>query len=123
MSLLRRLATEPLVHFLLIGVALFALNAALPTRSGDKEIVVTAGRIQNLVETFRRTWQRTPSAEERAALIEDFVNEEILVREALAAGLDRDDSVVRRRLRQKMERDPTNATILVTVPGGYRLVS
>ena len=103
MSSLRRIATEPLVHFLLIGAALFALNALLPSRSADRDIVVTPGRVQSLVESFRRTWQRAPTAEERATLIEDFVLEEILVREALAAGLDRDDSVVRRRLRQKMD--------------------
>ena len=101
--MLRRLAAEPLVHFLVLGVALFALNAALPAASRDREINVTEGRIRSLAETYRRTWQRAPTRTELDAMIEDFVREEVLVREALATGLDRDDSVIRRRLRQKME--------------------
>ncbi|HWM42096.1 MAG TPA: peptidylprolyl isomerase [Burkholderiales bacterium] len=101
--MLRKLAAEPLVHFLLLGAALFALNAALPDAAPPKEIVVTEGRIHSLAETFRRTFQREPTRQELDALVEDFVREEVLYREALAAGLDRDDSTIRRRLRQKME--------------------
>ncbi len=100
--MLRRLVTEPLVLFLLLGLALFAVNAILPPASANKEIQVTEGRIRNLAETYRRTWQRPPTRSELDALIEDFVREEVLVREAFAAGLERDDSVVRRRLRQKL---------------------
>ncbi len=77
--MLRRLAAEPLVHFLLLGAALFVLNAVLPPSSGDKEIKVTAERIRSLAETHRRTWQRSPTREELDALIEDFVRDEVLV--------------------------------------------
>ena len=101
--MLRRLAAEPLVHFLLLGAALFALNAALPGAAAPKEIMVTEGRIRSLAETFRLTFQRAPTREDLDALIEEFVREEVLYREALAAGLDRDDNTIRRRLRQKME--------------------
>ncbi len=101
--MLRRLASEPLVHFLLLGAALFALNATLPPPSANKEIKVTEGRIRSLAEAYRRTWQRAPTREELDALVEDFVRDEVLYREALAQGLERDDLVVRRRLRQKME--------------------
>lgn len=100
---LRRFAAEPLVHFLLLGAALFALNAFLPPSGASKEIVVSDGRIRSLAETYRRTWQRAPTREELDALIEDFVRDEVLYREALAQGLERDDIVVRRRLRQRME--------------------
>jgi hypothetical protein len=101
--MLRRLAAEPLVHFLLLAAALFALNAALPGAAAPKEITVTEGRIRSLAETFRLTFQRAPTRGELDALVEDFVREEVLYREALAAGLDRDDNTIRRRLRQKME--------------------
>ena len=101
--MLRKLAAEPVVHFVLLGAALFALNAALPEPSAEKEIAVTEARIRALAENYRRTWQRAPTREELDALIDDFVREEVLYREALAAGLDRDDSTIRRRLRQKME--------------------
>ena len=72
--------------------------------ASDRErIVVSAGQIQNLATTFRRTWQREPSRRELEGLVQDHVEEEVLAREALRVGLDRGDTVIRRRLRQKME--------------------
>ena len=56
-----------------------------------------------MVEGFTRTWQRPPTREELEGLIRDRVREEVYYREALALGLDKDDMVIRRRLRQKME--------------------
>ncbi len=97
---------EPLLHFLLLGAALFALYAAF----GDDKAPVPANRIEvtqadvaRLAGQFEATWRRPPSGEERAALIDAFVREEILVREARALGLDRDDTAVRQRLAQKMQ--------------------
>ncbi|HET9233834.1 MAG TPA: peptidyl-prolyl cis-trans isomerase, partial [Candidatus Eisenbacteria bacterium] len=97
---------EPLVQFLLIGIAIFGLNAVLTKRgerTGDHEIRVTQGRVQSLIETFRRQWSRPPTQDELNGLVNDFVREEVLMREAVALGLDRDDVIVRRRLAQKME--------------------
>jgi hypothetical protein len=100
-SLLR----EPLVHFLLLGAALFALDAWLrpAADAGGGEIVVSEARVRSLAQNFRRTWQRPPTRVELDGLVREHVREEVLYREALALGLDRDDTVVRRRLRQKME--------------------
>ena len=97
---------EPLVHFLLLGAALFALDAGLRPAAApvaSTEIVVSEARIASLAQNFRRTWQRPPTKEELDGLVESFVKEEVLVREALALGLDRDDAIIRRRLQQKME--------------------
>jgi hypothetical protein len=66
-------------------------------------IVVTRGAIESLAATFARTWQRSPTDAELEGLIRDYVRDEVYYREALALGLDRDDTVVRRRLRQKLE--------------------
>jgi hypothetical protein len=66
-------------------------------------IIITQGKIDNLATTFARVWQRPPAAQELEGLIQDYVREEVLYREALALGLDRDDTIIRRRLRQKME--------------------
>jgi len=52
---------------------------------------------------FARDWQRPPSTEELTGLVRDRVREEVLYREAIAIGLDKDDAIIRRRLRQKME--------------------
>jgi hypothetical protein len=72
----------------------------MPTGSS---IVVSAGKVAQLKEIFTRTWQRPPTEEELDGLIEDHIREEVYYREALAMGLDRDDTIVRRRLRQKLE--------------------
>jgi hypothetical protein len=102
---MKRIIHEPLVHFLLIGAALFAsyaaLNPAADARPGD--ITVTAGRIEHLAATFVRVWQRPPTASEVKGLVDDYVKEEVMSREAVKLGLDRDDPLIRRRLRQKME--------------------
>ena len=115
--MLRTLLREPLLHFLLLGALLFAMNAWLsPAPVGDTggEIVVSEGRIRTLAQGFRRTWQRPPTRTELEGLIEDYVREEVLYREAVALGLDQEDTVIRRRLRQKMEFVSDDAAALGT---------
>ncbi len=66
-------------------------------------MVVSAGKIEHLAALFARTWQRPPTREELEGLINDFIREEAAYREGMAIGLDRDDTIVRRRIRQKLE--------------------
>jgi hypothetical protein len=89
-----------------LGALVFALSAARPGAepvAGEARIVVTAGRIAHLSATFAATFQRPPIRSELDALVDDWVREEVYGREARRLGMDRDDAVVRRRLRQKME--------------------
>ena len=117
-----RFLREPLVQFLLLGAGLFALYSVVSDDSGARRdrIVVDAGQVTRLAGQFERTWLRPPTQAELDGLIEDHVREEILYREARALGLDKDDLVIRRRLRQKMEflnedlaaqREPTEAEL------------
>jgi hypothetical protein len=101
----KRIVRDPLFHFLLLGAAIFVIYGFAKRHSTDKpgEIVVTQGTIENLVTGFTRTWQRPPAEEELLGLVRDYIREEAAYREALAMGLDRDDMIVRRRLRQKLE--------------------
>jgi hypothetical protein len=96
---------EPLLHFLLIGAALFVAFRFVDGGQGaaPREIVVSEARVEALAENFAKTWMRPPTAQEMKGLVDDFVAEEVYSREAIAMGLDRDDTVIRRRLRQKME--------------------
>ena len=105
MILLRRLLREPLLHFLLIGAALFVLYGVLSRGQSDapREIVISEARVEALAENFASVWMRPPTATEIRGLIDDYVAEEVYYREAVAMGLDQDDTVIRRRLRQKME--------------------
>jgi hypothetical protein len=104
MSFLARLVREPLVHFLAIGAAVFAVYALV--RGGEEErdrIVVSEGRVAQLAQIFTKTWQRPPTQKELRGLIDTYVKEEIYYREAVKLGLDRDDTLIRRRMQQKME--------------------
>jgi hypothetical protein len=105
--MLGRLLREPLVRFFALGAVIF-LVAALRTAPDDRDaagrrIVVTAGDVQHLADGFARTWQRAPTADELHGLVDEYVRDEVYYRDAIALGLERDDAVVRRRLRQKME--------------------
>jgi len=101
-----RFLRDPLLHFLILGAALL-LVYALTTgafSSGDvRRIEIGASEIEMLAGGFERQWGRAPTPEELRSLISARVREEVLYREALAVGLDRDDVVVRRRMVQKME--------------------
>src|SRR5436190_15969553 len=102
---MKRLLKEPLLHFLLLGAAIFVAYSLVSKRSSDEpgRIVITQGQVASMVVGFSRTWQRPPTREELDGLLRDRVQEEVYCREAMALGLDKDDTIIRRRLRQKME--------------------
>ena len=107
-----------MLQFLVLGAMLFGVYGLVAKRSGDTpdKIIVSAALITNLGEGFAQTWRRPPSKDELDGLIENYIRDEIFYRAGRAAGLDRDDAVIRRRVRQKMEflaeeisvPDPTN---------------
>lgn len=105
--MIRRLFREPLVHFVLLGAVLYAASFFMPGNNmpapGEKEIVISPGKIEHLAALFARTWQRPPTREELEGIVNDFIREEAAYREGLALGLDRDDTIIRRRLRQKLD--------------------
>lgn len=97
---------EPLLHFLLIGALLFGLYSLLnpeETSFSDNRIVVSAGDIERLSANWESKRSRPPTASELQMLIDSYIREEVYYREALALGLDRNDTVLRRRMMQKME--------------------
>lgn len=103
--MLKRILHEPLLHFTLAAVVIFVAYGLLAPSSERRadDIVVTAPKIEQLAAVFAKTWQRPPSPEELKGLIDAYVKEEIDVREALALGLDQGDTVIRRRLQQKIQ--------------------
>ena len=93
-----------MLHFLLIGIALFAAYQwRAPVDSAGRAIVITQGVVDDLVTQHVAARGREPSAAELTHLIEAYVHDEILYREGVRLGLDRDDLVVKRRVRQKIE--------------------
>jgi hypothetical protein len=71
--------------------------------TGTNEIVINEAQVQRLIDSWSAVWRRPPTEQELTGLIDDFITEEVLYREALAIGLENDDQIIRRRLRQKME--------------------
>ncbi len=104
--MVRSILRQPLLHFAVLGVLIFGayeLVNETPAETDRQSIVVSEQDATWLANQFRATWRRAPLPDELQALMEDFVREEIYVRQAIALGLDQGDTVVRRRLRQKME--------------------
>jgi hypothetical protein len=103
---MKKLYKEPLFHFLIIGMMLFVLfsifNKEESNVSGN-QIVVTAAEIERLSDNWSKKWNRPPTEIELKGLIDSYIKEEVYYREALALGLDQDDTILRRRLMQKME--------------------
>ena len=104
---MRRLLREPLFHFLLLGAVLFGVWQFAQGGAGalapSKQIRLSVDELTQLALLFQSQWRREPTPEEFSRLVENRVQEEVLYREALAMGLDKDDTIVKRRMAQKMQ--------------------
>jgi peptidyl-prolyl cis-trans isomerase C len=104
---MNRLLREPLIHFLLIGAVLFGLyglaQSGRPAAAPSKEIRLSLDEIAQLAMLYQSQWRRAPTPQELQRMVESKVQQEILYREALAMGLDKDDEIVKRRMAQKMQ--------------------
>jgi peptidyl-prolyl cis-trans isomerase C len=107
LSSMKRWLREPLVHFLLIGLVLFSVYGYMNrNRNGvesSKHIALTLDDLRQMDMYFVSQWNRQPTPDEFQAMVEDKIREEVLYREALAMGLDKDDTIVKRRMAQKMQ--------------------
>lgn len=102
---IKKTVREPLLHFLLIGVAIYALYGFFgphDVKTPLSTITISRGEIDWLMTSWQKRWHRPPTPDERNGLIRQYVRETILYREALAMGLDADDTIIRRRLAQKL---------------------
>jgi len=101
---MKTIIKEPLLHFVLIGIVLFF---AWSIWGGESEaestrIVVDTSQVNRIRDAWSAQWKRSPTPSELENLIREYIQEEILYREAVAMGLDNEDTIVRRRLAQKM---------------------
>ena len=104
---MQRFLREPLLHFLVLGALFFGAYALMNRGRGgvesSKQIQLTLDDLNQLLLLFQSQWRREPTPDELTRLVESRVQEEVLYREALAMGLDKDDTIVRRRMAQKMQ--------------------
>ncbi len=104
---IKRWLREPLLHFLLLGLVLFVVYGYMHRGRGgvesSRQIVLSLDELRQMDMYFESQWHRPPTPAEFQAMVEDKVREEVLYREALAMGLDKDDTIVKRRMAQKMQ--------------------
>jgi hypothetical protein len=101
-----KLLRDPLLHFVIAGAILFAgyelMNRSELNPSSTHPVHIGEGEIRWLKDTFANQWRRPPTEDELRGLVGGFLEEELLAREATALGLDQNDTIVRRRLAQKL---------------------
>ena len=103
---MNKLLKEPLLHFVILGAAMFAAFTAMQDNKNyhpPGSIAVTPGRILQMTATFKQSMGHKPTEAELAGLIDAYVHDEILVREAMKMGLDQDDPVIRATLIEKVK--------------------
>jgi hypothetical protein len=97
---------EPLVQFLFLGGLIYlayALFSPQVEEENERSIVVNASKVQWMQNSWKQRWNRLPTKEELDGLIQQYIKEAVLYREAINMGLDKGDGVIRRRLSQKVE--------------------
>jgi hypothetical protein len=104
---IKRWLREPLLHFLAVGLLLFAVYGYMNRGRGgvesSRQIALTLDDLRTMDAYFESQWHRQPTPQEFQAMVEDKIREEVLYREGLAVGLDKDDTIVKRRMAQKMQ--------------------
>ena len=103
---LTRLFKEPLIQFLIIGAAIYGAYALFGTPEEDYRdniILVDSNRINAMISEWESRWQRPPTRQEIDGLIQQYIKEDVLYRQAVSMGLNEDDPITRRRMAQKLE--------------------
>lgn len=100
----RTILREPLLHFLALGAALFVLYGEVsPGDSDGKIIVISQRQVDGIIAQYQAQWNRPPTSAELRRLVDTQVRDEMLYREGKAMGLEQDDAVIKRRVRQKYD--------------------
>ena len=105
-SRINQLFKEPLLQFLIIGAAIYGaytLFASPEDDYRDNTIRVDANRINVMISEWEARWNRSPTRQEMEGLIQAYIKEDVLYRQAVAMGLNEDDPITRRRMAQKLE--------------------
>ena len=104
---MKKILQEPLLHFLFLGMLLFASNAwresGMPKEDDSRSVRISENDVRWLKETWLRQWQREPTEPELRGMVTDYLQESLLAQEALEMGLEKNDTIIRRRLAQKLE--------------------
>lgn len=101
--MMNKILKEPLLHFLLLGIILYMASVLFSKEEQQGNILVTEGKIKQLTTLYKKTWQRSPTSEELNEIVQEYVLEQAAYREGVNLGLDKNDIVITRRVRQKLD--------------------
>ncbi len=101
--MINKLIREPLLHFILLGALIYLTSIVWGNKDSQQHIIVSEGQIKHLATLYRKTWQRQPSVAELENLVQEHVLEQAAYYEGLELGLDKNDIVIVRRVRQKLD--------------------
>ncbi|MCX2743890.1 peptidylprolyl isomerase [Mangrovivirga sp. M17] len=114
---MKKLLKEPFLHFVLIGFAIFIVYAfTVDENDSENAIIIDDSDISHMVSIWELQWQRKPTSEELAGLINKTLKQEVMYREALKMNLDHNDEVIKRRLAQKMDFITSDVSAMVNNP-------
>lgn len=100
---MKSILKEPFIHFLLIGALLFLFYGMVNRERDESDIVIDDNLVNELVAKWELKRNRQPTFEELENMIDEYIQQEVLYKEALVMKLDHNDEIVKRRLAQKME--------------------
>ena len=100
---LRRIVREPLTHFLILGIAIFIAAHVVEERSTRFRIAIAQPELNRIVASYTQQYGSEPTPDQLRTMVDNYVREEIFLREGIALGLDRNDEIVRRRIAQKYD--------------------
>ncbi|MGB5393777.1 MAG: peptidyl-prolyl cis-trans isomerase [Lutimonas sp.] len=101
---MKKLLKEPLVHFVLIGIFLFALYGVVNKNESHNEVILLdQSDVDKIIASWEMQWKRVPTEDELKSLLEQNIKQEIFYQEALKMNLDHNDEIIKRRLSQKMQ--------------------
>lgn len=110
--MLQKILKEPLIHFLFAGFLLFCyFRFYMPNYGTENTILVHKESLLNFMQFQSKAFNKAAfsdkldqfSEKEKQQLIQNYVQDEALYREAVKLGLDQNDFVIKRRIIQKME--------------------
>jgi len=100
--LFKRILQEPLLHFLVVGSLLFFYISSNDTEI-KSQVTISQGKVKQLIAQFTKTRQRAPSDKDKKALIENQIREDLAFEHGVQMGLIENDSIIKRRVQQKIE--------------------
>lgn len=102
-SQLKRFVRDPIFHFMVLGILMFGIYNLYNSNAATRTVNIDSATISQMKWRWQKQWGRDPNQSELTGLVNAYVREEILAREAVKLRLDQDDPIIRRRLAQKME--------------------